>query len=203
MRFYSQSSEEKFILKYFGEEVGTFLDIGSNDGVTFSNSRALALNGWKGVCVEPDPSAFKKLQELYETSNSVFCYPFAIGTESGIAKFYSSGTHLNKGDTGLVSTLKESQLSRWRKEQFETIDVDVLTWEEFDEMTPFATYDFVTIDTEGYDLEILEQMDFEKMGVKLLCTEWNGDRLFKESAREILGGKIIYQSPENLLFDLS
>lgn len=203
MKWHSQNQEEHFITRFFKDYVGTFLDIGSNDGETLSNTRALALNGWKGVCVEPDPRAFEKLLALYATSNDVFCYPFAIGTESGTQTFYSSGTHLKNGDTGLLSTLKPTELKRWKDEAFKTIDAEVLTWEDFDELTPYATYDFVSIDAEGMDLEILKQMDLKGMETKLLCIEWNRDKAFKAEAREVVGGKIIYESPENLIFDLT
>ena len=40
----------------------TFVELGANDGVTFSNSYLLErCHGWRGVCIEPTPSAFAKL----------------------------------------------------------------------------------------------------------------------------------------------
>ena len=54
MKDYSQTGEQQVIFDYFGPEFkGTFLDIGANDGVTFSNTYGLSLKGWRGVCVEP------------------------------------------------------------------------------------------------------------------------------------------------------
>ena len=52
MEKYSQLGEQDIILNYFNGKQGTFLDIGANDGKTFSNSYALSLLGWKGVCVD-------------------------------------------------------------------------------------------------------------------------------------------------------
>jgi len=55
---YSQNNEQQVILDYFGEHyIGTFLDLGCNDGQTFSNTRALALNGWSGVLVDASANA--------------------------------------------------------------------------------------------------------------------------------------------------
>jgi hypothetical protein len=48
---YSQNKEEEVILNYFNGHVGTFVDLGANDGITFSNTRALAERGWKGVLI--------------------------------------------------------------------------------------------------------------------------------------------------------
>ena len=60
MKDYSQHGEQAIILDYFekqGIQQGRFLDIGANDGITFSNSYALVIRDWKGVAVEASPSA--------------------------------------------------------------------------------------------------------------------------------------------------
>ena len=190
------------VLDYFGITQGTFLDIGSNDGETLSNTRALSILGWSGVCAEPDPTAFRRLLELYGGSSEVFCYPFAIGTETGKAKFFSSGTHLGNGDTGLLSTLKESESERWTVEKFEETEVDVLTWKHFYELIPFRTFEFVNIDAEGVDVEILEQMDLEEMGVQLICIEFNSVLERRERIERHIGEgwRVEYVNAENLIY---
>jgi hypothetical protein len=62
---YSQNLEEQYILNYFGDYVGTFLDLGCNDCLTFSNTRALALKGWKGIFIDPSPKAMERCKTLY------------------------------------------------------------------------------------------------------------------------------------------
>ena len=58
MKDYSQNGEQKIILEYFQDKYkGKVLDIGANDGITLSNSRALIEKGWDGVLIEPAPSA--------------------------------------------------------------------------------------------------------------------------------------------------
>lgn len=51
---FTQNMEELHIVQNLPAN-GRFLDIGAHDGVTFSSTRALLLNGWSGVYVEPDP----------------------------------------------------------------------------------------------------------------------------------------------------
>jgi len=63
---YSQSKEQEVILDYFKDHIGTFCSLGENDGITFSNVRALAERGWTGVMIEPDPEAFERLQNRYD-----------------------------------------------------------------------------------------------------------------------------------------
>src|SRR5690349_15581536 len=108
---YSQNAEEKIIIEYFEKNSlgyqGTLLDIGANDGKTLSNSLALIEHGWKAVLIEPDADAFGKLIELHGTNSNVICRNVAIADEDGEMDFYKSGTHLNQGDIGLLSTLSE------------------------------------------------------------------------------------------------
>ena len=111
---YSQNKEEQVILDYFGFLQGTFLDIGANDGVTFSNTKMLAERGWKGVLVEPSPKAYAKLKEIYRGVDGVYTYPFAIGNHNGTATLNESSSLINKEDVALVSTLKAEEMDRFR-----------------------------------------------------------------------------------------
>lgn len=199
---YSQSGEEQVILNYFKDyQSGTFLSVGENDGQTLSNVRALALTGrFCGTMIEPSPKAFFKLKQLYnETKGCFYLYNFALGSHNGNIKFFDSGTHLNKGDVALLSTANESELKRFPGTQYEEIEVKVFRWKTALNRFAIKKYDFVSIDAEGFDLEILKQIDLTDM--KCLCIEWNSDNNLKIEFENIMQGfKIIYTSGENLIF---
>ena len=196
---YSQNREEEVILNYFGDFKGAFCSIGENDGVTLSNVRQLALNGWSGVCVEPSTQAFSKLKKLYDGVKGIYTYDFAIGTHNGRMEFYESGTHLNKGDTGLLSTNNEEELKRFPGTEYTKTEVKCFRWRTALNRFRIKKFDFFSIDAEGFDMEIVEQIDFAD--AKLVCVEWNGvterkaiyDAFFKDF-------KLIYTSPENLIY---
>src|SRR5688572_349204 len=64
--YYSQDGQDKYLdEKVFKRKTnGFFIEIGANDGITFSNAYFLEKNrGWKGICVEPHPTAFEKLKK--------------------------------------------------------------------------------------------------------------------------------------------
>ena len=198
---YSQNKEERIILDYFGEEWGTFLSIGENDGKTLSNVRALFESGWDGVCIEPDPKAFQKLKSLYAGIDGVSVHNVAISDKTGKATFYSSGTHLNKKDTGLLSSLKETETKRWKVEKFEEIEVNTIRWDEFYSSIPQKTFQFISVDTEGYDYEILSQMDLNAMDTRMICVEWNGVEERRKMFDSLLTGwKMIHLNGENLIY---
>ena len=194
---YSQNNEEQVILDYFKDK-GTFIDIGANDGMTFSNTRALAEQGWRGVCVEPSPKAFVKLKGLYKNRRDVYCYNFAIGHTNKPIRFFESGSLINKNDVALVSTYLTHEKGRFEATvKYEEIQVKCFRWKTFLNRLKFKTFDFVSIDTEGMELIILEQMDLTD--VKMICVEWNGKN--KEKFDSFMSGfNLVYTSAENLIY---
>jgi FkbM family methyltransferase len=102
---YSQNNEEQIIIDYFGDYKGNLLDIGANDGITFSNSRKLLELGWSGELVEPANIPYLKLKELCKENKKVKLHKVAISDLRGELTFYSSGEHVGNGDSDLLSTL--------------------------------------------------------------------------------------------------
>lgn len=199
---YSQGDEEKLILKYFGNYKGTLLDIGANDGKTLSNSLALLERGWSGVLVEPDEDAFTKLRLFHQDSEGVLCYNFAMANQDGQLPFYKSGTHLNKGDTGLLSTFSIADYEKWKPStDFTMTEAQAVTFKTFQSICPTKQFDFITIDAEGMDYDILRQMDLANLGCKLLCIEFNGEGQSKfDSYIKPFGMKLVLRNAQNLIY---
>lgn len=216
MKKYSQCDEDLHIANYLKDFKGTLLDIGANDGKTFSNSLRLIESGWDFVLVEPSPTCIEKILALHENNNAsiAMVHQLAIGTETGEQVFYESGQLNDPGLNGaknlsLVSTLIQKEKERWEKlnMQWNPFHVKVLSWNDFLQFCNFKIgedkFDFITIDAEGLDIDILEQMNLKEIGVKLLCIEWNGvneikERILKHTSKFGMEN-IIYQSGENLL----
>jgi FkbM family methyltransferase len=199
---YSQNKEQDEILNYFGDFVGTFADIGSNDGETLSNTRALALKDWSGIFVEPAPMAFAKLKQLYsdKKKGQFYLYNVAIGNHNGKATLYDSGSLLKSGDTSLVSTIVESETERFKSVlSYSPVEVKVYKWKTFFNRLYIKKFDFLNVDVEGLDADILEQMDVSE--IKCACLEWNGKPDIKARFdAKMQGFKIIYTSAENLIY---
>lgn len=196
---YSQSNEEQVIVDYFKGKTGTFIDIGSNDGVTLSNTRRLAELGWRGVLVEPSPTAFAKLVENYKNMTGFYFYNFALGTSNSKVKFWDSGAHLNTGDHGLLSTLNASEKERWKGQEYTEIEIQCFRWKTFLNRLSIREFDFISLDAEGTDYEILRQIDLRS--TSLVCVEWNSKPEAKEKFDPLMiGFKVIYTSPENLIY---
>jgi len=195
---YSQNNEEEVIVSFFGNKIGNLLDIGANDGITFSNSRKLLELGWSGELIEPAEKPFNKLKELYKDNKKVKLHNIAISDSRGELTFYSSGEHVGNGDSDLLSTLSIVDKKKWENSTvYLESKVQSLKFLDF---YNWQIYDFINIDAEGYDLSILKQMDLKELGCKCLCIEHNGHQ-YNDIMRELrrYNMKTLLVNNENLI----
>jgi len=203
MKDFSQNGEQQIILDYFKNHKGGYLDLGANDGKTLSNTKALHDLGWNGVCVEPSNEAFEKIKSSQPNAIGL---NFAVSDTDGEIEFYESGTHLKNGDTSLLSTLKKSELNRWEgsdnhfnKTKCNSVSVPTLLSKL--KLFFIGTYDFISIDIEGLDYDVLVQMNLKSLGCKMLCIETNSieDQKYIDYCANF-GMKVIHKNGENLIF---
>lgn len=206
MKDYSQNGEQKFILDWFhNKPSGNVLDIGANDGMTFSNSLALIESGWGGYLFEPSEIAFKLLKLLHMGRTNVHCLNYGIGNDNGTFDYYDSGEHVGHGDSSLISTFKIEELKRWEGSKFYNFEkktAELKTFLRFQHENPEATkFKFITIDIEGLDFDVLTQIDLTDVGCEMLIIETNGKDNFKYieycSSHMMT---LVYKNHENLIF---
>jgi FkbM family methyltransferase len=168
MQDYSQRGEQAIILRLLANVKDvSVLDIGANDGITYSNSRALIEMGARAMLVEPFPEAFNKLSDLYRDNMKVLLANVAVGKESGKILFHTT-------NDSLLNTTVAAEKKRWAGNEWNDILVDCVTVNDLLLLPP---YHFISIDTEGNEEDILFQMDLNKLGCIVLCIEFNGDRM--------------------------
>lgn len=164
--YHSQNNEAEVIDNYFQKHEGNLLSLGENDGITFSNSYDLIQKGWSATLFEPGVEAFNKICELHKDNHDVMAYNYGISDQSGTASFFVS-------DDSLISSLFEDNSRIWSHIPTHKDVAQFLTWDDaqkqFDLTFPFS---FVTIDCEGADWSILQQMDLGQMGVECICIEY-------------------------------
>jgi FkbM family methyltransferase len=173
---FSQGLEDLIVADYFKDKRGTFADFGSNDGVTFSNTYALSLRGWRGLCVEPSAEAYRRLEFNYRGNDKVKLYNCAAtASYAGLIDFYESGSHISDADTSLLSTVNENELKRWvgSNNVFSKIRATACPIKLILEDAGFETIDFFSLDVEGSELELLPHIDFGKYKTQLVCIEYN------------------------------
>lgn len=209
MTDYSQHKEQQVILDYFKGFFGTLLDIGANDGKTFSNSRALLEKGWYGVLVEPCEKTFKQLVKNCEPfSQQVLLHNVGIADYCGDATFYESGSLCSPKDHALVSSMKVHETDRWRRKskpsdpivEFTKTTIPVIDFATLLKNSQCDTIDFITIDVEGMEVEILRQIDIKALNCKMICIEYNGSTELAETYDNLIPHPVIYKNRTNIIY---
>src|SRR5262245_35540374 len=86
MNYVSQCRQDQVLCEIIfpGKIGGRFLDIGANDGITYSNTYCMEKSlGWTGICVEPLPDTFAKLSSC----RNCILENCAVGSSTGVEVF--------------------------------------------------------------------------------------------------------------------
>lgn len=206
---YAQRAEQTLIMDRLGARTGRLLDIGAYDGVSFSNSRRLIEIGWSGVLVEPQPEAFDRLARLYEGVEHVTLVNAAVAPTPGLRPFHVS--RRSDGADDYYGALDKDETRRWEGHDvsFQRVLVSCVDWGMLLNAVG-RDFDFITIDVEGGNTELLTSLDLGDIrGVRLLCVEKDlppgGDHAALRARQIDHAGahafRLLHETPENLFFE--
>lgn len=173
---YTQYGEQSYILKYFNNKTNGFcVDFGAADGVRYSNTRFLLSElDWTGILIEPNPEAFNSLKELYrDTENTVL--NLACFSEEGEMDFYVYGSGAESQVSTLSTDFKE-RVTRVHGDKFIKQPVKVSVQKMSTILKDSQQIDFISIDCEGVDMEVLKSNDWDRIRPKLVCIEHSMDK---------------------------
>jgi FkbM family methyltransferase len=181
----SQYGEATRILEYFAKADSAwsrFLDIGAYDGITLSNTFMLFIEGWRGVLVEPDPANFVKLLSNFAPSTeSIALVNSGIAPAMKLREFWQC---IGDIPSTFVGDRKEQfSKSPYRKVWACTITVDELL------ARVGKQFEFVNIDVEGLNVEVLGMVMASVQGMKMLCVEIDPEAELELMKRIILEKK--------------
>ena len=193
MEHFTQTDEQPVILQELADiPNGKFLDVGAYDGQTLSNTRALALSGWWGTLVEPNPRLFMGLLQMYGQDSRFTLINAAMSDKSGLTRFFLDGTNEQYCSSIAPNAKDLFPLTPYPMSYL----VSAITPKDLTE-----TYDFISIDTEGFDLEILKAMRGTLDSTRLICIEYNQERSYDATIEELRlqGFEQVHKSRENIL----
>jgi len=153
---------------------GFFVDIGAYDGVAFSNTLRLEQAGWTGICAEPLPSMFDAMVKARDCT----CRRVAVHSRSGEALRF----RVSEMDSGIEAYLP-SVPNDWPAIEVQTISLNDLLEQDG---AP-SRIDYISLDTEGSELEILSTFDFDRWNVANWTVEHNDYRYgHNERSKELI-----------------
>lgn len=161
-----------------------FVNIGANDGITNDpvSDILLADMRWKGLLVEPVPSCFARLSANFSDRSRFFLEPVAIGAVDGTSSFYS----VDERAAEVIPNLPEwwDELGSFdRNHIVKHLDgalepfiverqVPIRTLPGLLARNGIESIQFLQIDTEGYDYEVLKSVDLSSRPPDAILVEY-------------------------------
>ena len=172
--YHGQFSTDVLIELYFQNQTsGTCVEVGAANGIRGSNTLYFERMGWRALCIEPNPEYFKLVKEVRKEAAQYACG----SSDASSAPF----TVFDIGERNIMSSVSGLEPDKRLVEQHEhiinntkQIDVEVRTLDNILTEYDFdVNIDFISIDTEGTELDALKGLDLNHWKVKLLVVENN------------------------------
>jgi FkbM family methyltransferase len=158
----------------FTDEERFYVDVGANDGIIVSNTAYFDVNlGWSGICIEPHPRAFADLEKnRLRSINLNMCISLEdIEVDflvidgyaemlSGIYDRYHPD-HRSRIDSEIQKHGGSKKLVKIKSKPLKKI---------FEEHS-VTKVDYLSIDTEGSEYDILRSIDFDAVNIRVISTE--------------------------------
>lgn len=166
----SQIFQDVFVLHVLGTaRPGFFVDFGATDGVFLSNSHLLeSAHGWRGICAEPARNWHAALRA---NRPAALIDTRCVWTETGreITFRETDAKELSTIDSFAGSDANARQRSGARTYAVTTVSLDDLLAEH---RAP-APFDYLSIDTEGSEYDILRAFDLRRYMPRVITVEHN------------------------------
>ena len=179
MKSYSQIKQDVILYeKYFHKlnTPGIFVEVGAHDGVSGSNTYAYEKQlGWNGLCFEPIPSVFDKLQK----NRKCKCYQNAVFDKNNQSIPFLVGIGYTEMLSGILDTQHPSHIQRINNEIQQMggsktiIDVDTITLESALSKNNIKHVNYLSVDTEGSELQVLRGINFDEVFIDVIDVENN------------------------------
>ena len=162
----SQLGADRWVIDKVAFAQRFYVDAGANHGVEISNTYLLDKMGWRGICIEP--------VELggYEERTCTVVRAVLSGAAGETVEFTVGREHTGlSGITKHLGLHRETVKSESRLKRFNTTTLESV----LDEHAAPSFIDYMSLDTEGSEYDILHSIDFMKYRFGHITVEHNGE----------------------------
>ncbi len=153
-----------------GQRGGTFVDLGGYDGVHGSNTLFFELmHGWNGLLLEPSPKPYDKAASF----RRCHCLKLAVAKAAGEARFLevSDGYTMMSGLVESFHAEVRAHLADHPSHKQAEITVRTTTLDSLLRSHGLRKIDFISMDIEGAELQVLEGFPFDSYDVRAWIIE--------------------------------
>jgi len=171
IKSYSQEGEDLILHRILGEKKGGFyIDVGAHHPKRFSNTFLFYKRGWWGINIEARPGSKKLFDKIRPRDINV---EVPISSEDKILKYYMfNEPALN----GFSEEIAKSRNGLRDYKIIKEIDLHTKTLKEVLDSNLIANQhiDFMTVDVEGLDYDVLLSNDWTKYQPSIILVEDSG-----------------------------
>jgi FkbM family methyltransferase len=178
-KYYSLNGLDKKIEKYLPQHDGFYVELGANDGVDQSNTLYFERHkNWRGVLIEPTPHNYLKCLANRSKKNQIFCNA-CVSFEYKDRFVEIAFSNLMSSPIGLESDVLDPISHAESGKQFLEFTDKVFTFGSIaktlnailhEAQAPHCI-DFMSLDVEGAEMEVLKGIDHATYRFKYMCIE--------------------------------
>jgi len=175
----TQRAEQQYhmILDNYSREKDEFffIQVGANDGVQYDPIRNnVEKYKWRGVLIEPQSDYFEKLLQNYAGFEGLHFENAAVSSTPDFVTLYRvrKDCITQKYQTGIATIVPQvGAISGLPADTLEEVKVPAVTLNHLLRKYAPSDWDLLQVDTEGYDYEVVKQIDFAGMYPRICCFE--------------------------------
>lgn len=163
---YAQEGEDVIVRRMLNAiKKGFYVDIGAHHPFRFSNTYLFYTSGWRGINIDPIPGIKAQFDKYRPNDINIEC---AVNNEKGVLNYYN---FQEKALNTFSEPLAQQYLdAKWKLE--EIIPIQTVPLKEIldTHLPPSTKIDFMTIDVEGFEMNVLTSNDWTiyKPGILLI-----------------------------------
>jgi FkbM family methyltransferase len=162
---YAQNHEDVLLNRLYPEDrAGFYIDVGACHPVFHSVTKLFYERGWHGINIEPIPKLFAMLAD--DRTRDINLH-LGLSNREGTFRFYECPTEVGS------STFSEEEAAVLRQRGHQLVEhlIPVTTLARVCEQTAGRTIDFLKIDVEGHEREVLEGGDWSRFRPRVVLVE--------------------------------
>jgi FkbM family methyltransferase len=166
---WSQEGEDLILSRFFEQQPrGFYVDVGAHHPHRFSNTYKFYLKGWKGINIDATPGSMNLFNKLRKRDVNL---EIPVSSKSQKMLFYIFNEPALNGFSKDISQERHKGNNKYHIVRTEYLITKTLS-EILDEHLPGnSNIDFLSIDVEGLDFDVIKSNDWSKYRPRLVLVE--------------------------------